>query len=156
MSATISTPSSARWLPRLLSGQPHQVIGGLDGPYLRRWYLIPKNRHVNIYLHHFARSDDDRALHDHPWSFASILISGAYLEIADTGLHLRRPGSAAVRRADHRHRIQLLPGPDGAERGCWTLVVTGPHRRQWGFWCGGSRFVPWQAFGADGCATSPP
>jgi len=24
------------------------------------------------------RSDDDRALHDHPWSFASVLIAGAY------------------------------------------------------------------------------
>ena len=78
------------------------------------------------------------------------------LEITDAGSIPRRLGSLAVRRAEHRHRIQLLTNPDNAERGCWTLVVTGPHRRQWGFWCSGSRFVPWQAFGADGCATSPP
>jgi hypothetical protein len=149
VSATVSRPDSAHWLPRLLSGKPHEVIGGLDGPYLRRWFLIPRNRHVNIYLHHFVRSDDDRALHDHPWSFASVLIAGAYLEITDTGSTLRVPGSMAMRRADHRHRIELLPNRDG----CWTLVITGPHRRQWGFWCGGSRFVPWQAFGSAGCDT---
>jgi len=62
----------------------------------------------------------------------------------------RSSGSVAVRRADHRHRIQLL---DNAERGCWSLVVTGPHQRNWGFWCG-RKFIPWQAFGADGCDTA--
>jgi hypothetical protein len=153
VSATVSHPDYTRWLPRLLSGRPHQVIGGLDGPYLHRWYLIPPNRWCNVYLHHFMRSDDDRALHDHPWSFASVLISGAYIEITEAGSAMRNPGSLAVRRADHRHRIELLPNRDRGFRGCWTLVITGPHCRQWGFWCGGSRFVPWQAFGSAGCDT---
>jgi hypothetical protein len=40
---------------------PDQVIGGRERPYMLRWYLIPRNRFCNIYLHHFLRSDDDRA-----------------------------------------------------------------------------------------------
>ena len=154
MSATVSAPAPVRWLPRLLSGKPHQIIGAPGAPYLQRWYLIPPNRRLNIYLQfHFVRSDDDRALHDHPWSFASVLIAGAYLEITDTGSTLRAPGSLRVRRADHRHRIELLPNRDRGFCGCWTLVITGPHCRQWGFWCG-SHFVPWRAFGPGGCDTA--
>jgi hypothetical protein len=49
MSATISVPSSDRWLARLLSGRPHQLIGPPDRPYLLRWFVIPPNRWCNIY-----------------------------------------------------------------------------------------------------------
>lgn len=45
---------------------PDVVIGGDASPYMRRWWVIPRNRRFNVYLHHFLRSDDDRALHDHP------------------------------------------------------------------------------------------
>ena len=38
------------------------VVGGDADPYLRRWWLIPRNRIFNVYLHHFMRSDDDRVL----------------------------------------------------------------------------------------------
>lgn len=60
---------------------PDFVIGSEDNPYLHRWWIIPKNRLFNIYLHKFMRSDDDRALHDHPWSWnLSIIIRGSYIE----------------------------------------------------------------------------
>jgi hypothetical protein len=49
MSATISVPSSDRWLARLVSGRPHQLIGPPDRPYLLRWFVIPPNRWCNIY-----------------------------------------------------------------------------------------------------------
>jgi hypothetical protein len=120
---------------------------------LRRWYLIAQNARPNIYLHHFMRSDDDRAFHDHPWSFASLVLRGFYLELTEnSGWTMRRPGSITLRRAEHRHRIVLPRNPDETERPWWTLVVTGSRRRQWAFWCG-HRFVPWQAFGAGGCDT---
>lgn len=41
------------------------TIGGHERPYLLRWFIIPRNRFFNIYLHKFLRSDDDRALLDH-------------------------------------------------------------------------------------------
>lgn len=52
-----------RWLRTLLSGKPHFVIGSGESPYLLRWFLIPRNTKLNIYLHKFLQSDDDRALH---------------------------------------------------------------------------------------------
>jgi hypothetical protein len=154
MSATISVPSSQRWLHRLLSGRPHQIIGPPERPYLLRWFIIATNPWCNIYWHRFISSDDP-VLHDHPWAFLSIVLRGSYIEADQHGGRRRRAGHVAFRRAQHRHRIilELTPSPDGpaGERPCTTLVITGPHRRQWGFWCDGQRFVPWREFGADGC-----
>lgn len=45
---------------------PDFYIGGNANPYLLRWWVIPRNRFFNVYLHKFLRDDDDRALHDHP------------------------------------------------------------------------------------------
>ncbi len=39
---------------------PDITIGGKDHPYLERWWIIPRNRVFNIYLHQFWRSDDDQ------------------------------------------------------------------------------------------------
>lgn len=133
-----------RWLRTLISGRPHFVIGGEDNPYMLRWYLIPRNRRLNIYLHKFMRDDDDRALHDHPWWFLSIILKGENLEYTEDGVIRRRVGSVAFRRAVHRHRVVLrtfamMPVP------CWTLIVTGRNSRTWGFWCP-KGFVPWHQF----------
>jgi hypothetical protein len=47
--------------------RPDFIIGGADNPYLLRWWIIPRNRWCNVYLHKILRDDDPRALHDHPW-----------------------------------------------------------------------------------------
>lgn len=132
---------------------PDVVIGGADDPYLRRWWVIPRNRVFNIYLHHFLRSDDDRALHDHPWLNISVLLRGAYTEhtIARGGIHirtLRQAGDVKLRRATAAHRIELHAGP------CWTLFITGPNVRSWGFHCP-KGWVHWRDFTnpADGGKT---
>lgn len=180
MSEPSENPTPARqWLPRLLSGQPHQVIGGPADPYLRRWYVIPRNPVLNVYVHQFLRSDDDRALHDHPWWFVSLMLRGAYDEVTERGPVRRRAGSIAFRRAEHRHRVELdwIDGRTRREIPCWTLIVTGRRSRTWGFWCRRlidtwsadtyeeldrvvasttgqvevERFVPWQEFGDAGC-----
>ena len=155
MSATVSRPTDRHWLPTLCSGRPHQVIGEPDAPYLHRWFLIPRNRWLNIYLHRFLRSDDPRALHDHPWWFASVVLAGDYIDVTTTCRRVRRRGSIAVHRAARRHRVCLLVDQHGRETRCWTVIVTGPHVRQWGFWCprrrGADRFIPWQDFGQGGC-----
>src|SRR6185312_200421 len=94
-----------------LSRRPDIVIGGEDNPYLRRWWVIPRNRIFNIYLHHFMRSDDDRALHDHPWVNCSILISGEYDEhtIAKGGVNHRQrltAGQLKFRGPRFAHRVE--------------------------------------------------
>ena len=87
-----------------------------------------------------------RPLHDHPWWFASLVMSGSYIEhTAEWAAHRRR-ASVALRSSSFQHRIELPVGADGPPRSCRTLVVTGPKVRAWGFWCGRDRFVPWDQF----------
>ncbi len=128
-----------------LKRKPDVVIGSLLRPYLKRWHLIPRNPAFNIYLHQFLRSDDDRALHDHPWVNLSILLHGTYTEhtIAAGGIHertVRRTGDLKLRGALDAHRIELTDGP------CWTLFLTGPRWRIWGFHCAEAGWVPWKQF----------
>jgi len=121
---------------------PDFIIGDVDSPYLKRWWMIPRNRFFNIYLHEFLRSDDDRALHDHPWLNVSILLRGEYLEVTPSGTKRRTAGSVVFRRSTATHRIDLVDG-----KPCWTLFITGPRLREWGFHCP-QGFVHWKAFTA--------
>jgi len=128
-----------RWLavPR----PPDFLIGESDHPYLRRWWVIPRNRWFNVYLHHFCRSDDDRALHTHPWVNLSILLRGRYREHLEGGrVRELRAGQWCFRRSGNiAHRVELTHGP------CWTLFVTGPVYQEWGFLCP-KGFVHWKDF----------
>lgn len=133
--------------------EPDFRLGDEPQPYLRRWHLTPRGTGPAVYLHEFLRSDDDRALHDHPYDSVSIVLAGGYLE------HLpgqppahRPPGSVITRTATALHRVELLREPDsGAEQPCWSLFLTGPRIREWGFACPNG-WQPWQAFQAKGCA----
>lgn len=106
---------------------PDFVIGGPDRPYLRRWYLLPRNRFINVYLHEILRDDDDRALHDHPWWNLSIILRGRYAEMRHSGL--LRPWRVVFRLPTTAHRLIVVDGP------VWSLFVTGPIVREWGFHC---------------------
>jgi hypothetical protein len=119
------------------------LIGGIGNPYLRRWYRIPRNRWFNVYVHELLRSDDDRALHDHPWCNVSVILDGSYTEhtIAKGGIHhraIRRPGDVVFRLPWAAHRLEVSAP-------CWSLFITGPVVRQWGFHCERG-WVPWQQF----------
>jgi len=127
---------------------PDFIIGGKDAPYLIRWWVIPRNRFFNIYLHRFLRSDDDRALHDHPWLFnCSILLDGSYLEHTPSGSKYRFAGDWKFRWGRATHRIELLTplGNFGKPLPCWTLFITGPVVREWVFHCP-KGWVHWRDF----------
>jgi hypothetical protein len=137
-----------RLIARMTRRDPDIVIGGDDDPYMYRWWVIPRNRFFNVYLHQFLRSDDDRALHDHPWANCSILLRGEYIEhtIEQGGIErraFRRAGDWRLRWTGRiAHRIALCSGP------CWTIFITGPRYRQWGFHCQEQGWVHWKAFTA--------
>lgn len=142
--------SLKKWLLGWLHGGPHFVIGHADRPYLRRWYILPRNRFVNVYLHQFLRDDDDRALHDHPWPYLSVILRGGYYEITGAGSAWYGPGTILTRHATHRHRVELHQG-----KPCWTLFITGPRVREWGFYCKHG-WVHWREFtsSANGVETT--
>lgn len=136
---------------------PDEVIGG-SNPYLLRWHLRrTQSRSFNAYLHQFLRSDDDRHLHNHPWSSCSIILEGAYMElgpmmtrdrldreypmlqmrdVADIiateprTASLRQAGDVVFRGASSPHCI-IIPPQDGE---VWSLFITGKNRELgWGF-----------------------
>jgi len=124
--------------------KPDFVIGPPAAPYLRRWWLIPRNRWFNVYLHEILQSDDDRALHCHPWVNLSIILKGAYREHMPGGIsRVLSAGSAVVRRAVAAHRLEVARGP------VWTLFITGPRIREWFFHCP-KGLVHWKDFTATG------
>lgn len=133
----------AAWARRTMQSRFADVtIGPSSNPYLRRWWLVPRNEFANVYLHEILRSDDDRAMHDHPWGNMSFILEGGYREHTPDGVFIRRAGYVGYREATDRHRLEVLPG----ERAL-TLFYTGPKVRDWGFWCP-QGFVPWQDFTA--------
>lgn len=126
---------------------PDFVIGPSNDPYLERWWVIPRNKLFNIFLHHFLRSDDDMALHDHMYVNASIILSGRYIEhFLDGSTRLRAPWRpwafwrVAMRLPSTAHRVALIE-----ESPVWTIFVTGPRVRQWGFHCP-KGWVHWKDF----------
>lgn len=146
--------ASRRWAERITSRPPDLVIGSEDSPYLLRWHLL-QTRWMSLYLHRIMRSDDDRALHDHPAWNLSLLLSGSYTEVmprqqrqhqshdfACTGIRrvLRHRGSLILRPPRHRHRLEVTPNQP-----CTTLWLRGPKVHGWGFYCR-QGFVPWQRF----------
>lgn len=101
------------------------------GPgYMLRWYAWPRNKMSNLYVHEFLRSDDDRALHDHPWWSVSVCLSGEMIEHLPSGrVRCVRAGDVRLRSARHAHRLELV-----SDRAL-TLFLTGPVVRTWGFHC---------------------
>ena len=131
------------WWRRVAESRPPDfVIGTADKPYLRRWWMLPRNTVFNVYLHQFLSSDNDQALHDHMYINLSYLLEGKYIEhtIAQGGVHhkrLFRAGQWRLRLPTTAHRIELISALDDTERfvECWTLFVMGPRMREWGFHC---------------------
>ena len=96
--------------------------------YLLRWDLF-KSRWCNVYLHLFIGPDTDRELHDHPWASMSLVLAGSYTEVLMDRERSLGQGAVVFRRASLAHRIEISDG----DVPCWTLFITGPVRRVWGF-----------------------
>lgn len=110
--------------------RPPDAIIGTD--YLQRWHILPRNRFLNIYLHRYTGSDKGEHLHDHEYASVSFLLKGRLIEVSPMPhgfLHWKRIRRfvPVFRRATLAHRIVLLEGP------AWTIFITGPRTRKWGF-----------------------
>lgn len=139
---TASIEDMQAWARGKMQMLPDVVIGGADHPYLERWWIIPRNASCNVYLHRILRSDDDRALHDHPWMNTSYILLGRYREITPEGEFIREAGSMIEREASSLHRLELID-----DQPCISLFITGPKVREWGFQCP-QGWVHWRDFTA--------
>jgi hypothetical protein len=147
-------------------------IHGESGPYLERYWIFgwmpeflwaraPLMGHrairprpdrfsrFGLYLHRFVTPDQDQeSPHSHPWKWAvSLVLAGGYTEQRlvtcswGTELVTRRirPGTLNFLRHDTYHVVTELHGAE-----TWTLILTGPKTRSWGFWVHGRGHVPWR------------
>lgn len=118
--------------------------------YMERYWFMPELFGHSVRLHHILRSDDDRALHDHPWDFSTILLRGQYIEHRDDGYSHYGPGTQLWRAAGARHSLEL---PEGQT--VWTLFMMGPRVQKWGFFPDGptGAKVPWEKYLSEDTAT---
>lgn len=146
----------AKWLTRFLDrwlGYPNRfpdfLIGPEGNPYMERWWIIPRNKFFNIYLHNILHDDDDRALHDHPWWSVSFCLHGDILEVyrkKGSWLEGKRcigKGDIVFRNGADAHRLELVT------KEAKTLFITGPRFREWGFHCP-QGWRPWFEFTKSG------
>ena len=132
----------AQWAEAYITSHPRpDFVVGDD--QLHRWFVVPRNSVCCVYLHRFLKSDEDRALHDHPYDNASWILDGEYVEhFAHDRSVVRTRGERIERVAETAHRVELISGP------ATTLFVTGPRRREWGFYCP-QGWRRWQDFVSD-------
>jgi hypothetical protein len=124
-----------------VEGLPVDVVEQQGEPYMRRHYLLGgagRGRGSSARFHEILRSDG-ADMHDHPWDFVSVILSGSYVETTPQGEQVFGPGSVLVRRAEDVHRLTLVDGP------VWTFVTLGPARRRWGFHTPGG-WVYWRDY----------
>jgi hypothetical protein len=198
--------SIADWLIERAKRTPYFHLHHGDGSlYMERYWLVPfasdkegcraatwrepltwllQRLGVAVRLHVIHTPDLDRALHDHPWTFVSLVLRGWYREERPTTPHVvnfnkyaepmtvktgpgpltlaqavlivnpplvevvkehcqaavRGPGSLALRRFYHRHRISAV-----SRGGVVTLFVSFRKRQTWGFFTESGK-VWWWAF----------
>lgn len=105
-----------------------EVIKLQGKKYLTRYRLIEVGW-LNIFIHIIHMSDKDVHLHDHPWSFVTILLKGRYLERLEKGKYcIGLPFVPRFRRAETKHRIRLI------SPAVVSLVIASKKYRQWGFY----------------------
>jgi hypothetical protein len=99
-------------------------------------------RFIAVRLHQILRSDDERDLHDHPWPFMTIILSGGYWEVtpldqgAGSALRLVAAGAALARAGLDHLPSRDRPAPAAHTGGPHGLdaVLQGPQSQQWGFY----------------------
>jgi hypothetical protein len=127
-----------------LCGRKRIILDRFGEEYMHRYYLLFKEKinafdkvkpYPNIFIHKLCLSDEDRDVHDHPWNYLTVILSGGYWEwvpVIVNGKNIgeqknwRGPGSIIWRRAGSFHRLEM-PNPS------WTLFMHGWRKKEWGF-----------------------
>lgn len=102
--------------------------------HFRRWRIL-STPWFGVYIHRIYKADDDKYLHDHPWDYWSMVLTGSYNEETETSPrpghgkeNMLVPGSCNSRRGEQFHKIKSLNS-----KSVTTLFITGKRRRDWGY-----------------------
>lgn len=112
--------------------------------YLRRYYLV-STPWFGIYLHAIRLPDPDRDPHDHPWTFASLVLWGGYGEELHLGEGVQRARRYWRRLTLHRMRAEQAHRINYVLPNTWSLVFVGRRRREWGFHTPRG-WTPWRVY----------
>lgn len=126
-------------------------IGSDAKPYMDRY--IAFTPWFTLRAHKIYRGDGE-TYHDHPFWFVTFPLA-SYRERAcienpripdffKEVTQIVRAWNFHFRPAVYRHSIQGRA--DGLATPFWTLVISGPHERTWGFWPNFGTFVPWRQY----------
>jgi|TARA_B110001454_G_scaffold183859_1_gene179245 hypothetical protein len=96
-------------------------------PWTARYYLLFRKRPrwfpFNILIHHILDDDHGEGLHNHPFPFITIIVSGGYWETDNDGIKIwRKKGYIGYRSANHLHRVDLKSGVKPI-----TIFIAGPY-----------------------------
>jgi hypothetical protein len=136
-------------------------------PYLDRYILYVGG--PTLRLHKFWRGDDDRAFHDHPWTFWTFPLTSYVERVSTPFMDFKRAtaretatSGALYTPIEARHvseeivrawRLHNRPATyqhivigrlDGSKKPFWTFVISTNYQRRWGFWPRAGEFVPWR------------
>lgn len=110
-----------------------EIVSKLGEVHFKRYRLL-QTPWFAVYIHQILRSDMDKDMHDHPWSFASIILKGSYREawtahpyFDETKYAIHSPGDVITHHAEDVHQITVL------SPSVWTLVFTSGRSRVWGY-----------------------
>lgn len=150
------------------SRDPISIGDDPKAPTYWRWFVWPRNRFLNLYLHNFLR-DDAHDLHDHRMVNISFILQGSYFEerflakvvpgatLPRTGRTVRPQYSFTFRLPATPHRVVLRRDTYDKPIPSWSLFLGFPHWRNWGFWCPGKdgRSAFWREHEAYAMSANP-
>lgn len=107
-----------------------EPLGNPECPYVIRW--VADFGLFSVRIHKWLGPDDRRYFHDHEWWYVSWIVKGSYMELTPGWFqfHLRERWSVKYYPATHQHTI--VPTSN-----TWTILLTGPKVRNFGFWVNG-------------------
>lgn len=138
-----------RW--SFMTSEP--IADAAEGPMMTRHRLV-QTPWFGVYVHEIHRPDRDRHVHDHPWTFATFILSGGYTEVAvpvrDAVMLAAMGTTNSTRRMwrrftfhrfprDHAHFIDSISGR------LITFVFVGRRAQDWGFYTPDG-FVAWREY----------
>ena len=132
------------YLPyKIISGGCHEQLGSL----LIRYFIF-RSKYIGVFIHRLLRSDV-RTMHDHPWTFISIILTGEYTEHT-LSKHINnlevkkvyKRFSILYRPAKWIHRLEM-------DKPMWTLVIRFKRTKPWEFFSK-TGFVNWKEYNYQG------